>query len=97
MFLLRHLKRADGIEYTADVVLGLQLKLLADADLKLTANGNLTKDAKDKIKAEFDKTPRKLQLVCVKNRNGKSYFEVDLDYYPAFNYFVETNKNNQRY
>jgi len=94
---LEAFKESGGIEYTADVVLGLQFRLLADADLKLNKNGNLTKEAKEQINAEFTKTPRELQLVCLKNRNGKSFFKVDLNYYSAFNYFIEKKEDDRKH
>lgn len=94
---LEAFKESGGIEYTADVVLGLQFRLLADEGLKLNTNGNLTADAKKQLKAEFEKNPRELQLVCLKNRNGKSNFEVDLNYYSAFNYFIEKKEDDRKH
>ena len=50
-------KESGGIEYTADVVFGLQLKLEAGED----------KEAAKK------RLPRKIQLKCLKNRHGENY------------------------
>lgn len=72
-------KESGGIEYTADVLLSLQLKLLADG--KQYTNEEI-QDAKKKI-------PREVQLVCLKNRNGKSNFRVNFDFNPVFNAFKE--------
>jgi len=69
-------KESGGIEYTADVVLGLQYKI-----------SNFTYDDINKAK---NKNPREIQLVCVKNRYGKD-FEVSFKYYPEYDLFVENN------
>jgi len=73
---LEAFKESGGIEYTADVVLGLQYKI-----------SNFTYDDINKAK---NKNPREIQLVCVKNRYGKD-FEVSFKYYPEYDLFVEDN------
>ena len=40
----------------------------------------------DKAKQE---DPRQVELVILKNRNGKSGDTITYNYYPAFNYFIE--------
>ena len=72
-------KESGGIEYTADVLLTLQLKLIADG--KQYTN--------EEIQEAKKKTPREVQLVCLKNRNGKANFRVNLDFNPVFNAFKE--------
>lgn len=68
-------KESGGIEYSSDVLIGLQLK---DA-------GGKTFDAN----AAKQKTPREVQLVILKNRNGKTGVKLDFKYYAAFNFFME--------
>ena len=66
-------KESGSIEYTADVIFGLQLR----------------KDENEDINEVKNQEPRPLKLVTLKNRRGKSYSEIDLDYYPKQNYFVQ--------
>ena len=72
-------KESGGIEYTADVLLTLQLKILS-------IQKNITNEDIRNAKKE---TPRKIEIICLKNRNGKSSFNIDLDFYPAFNIFKD--------
>lgn len=83
------LKESGGIEYTCDVIYGLQLQCL---------NSSLFDDPKMKIKEKRKKireskaeNPRKIELVCLKNRYGISSFSCYFDYYPANDLFVEGN------
>lgn len=72
-------KESGGIEYTADILLTLQLKILS-------IQKNITNDDVRNAKKE---TPRKVEVICLKNRNGKSSFNIDLNFYPAFNIFKD--------
>ena len=95
-------KESGGIEYSADVVWGLQLLI----------EGQRNHEAIEKAKKEI---PRQIQLKCLKNRNGKNY-DVGFFYYPQVDLFepmeeygsfkdykqnasgemVEVNKGNQK-
>ncbi|MDZ4132273.1 MAG: DnaB-like helicase C-terminal domain-containing protein, partial [Dethiobacteria bacterium] len=66
-------KESGAIEYTADVVLALQLRKNGDEDINKLKN----------------QEPRPLELVLLKNRRGKAYDVISLDYWPKQNYFVE--------
>jgi replicative DNA helicase len=70
-------KESGGIEYTADVVLGLQL------DVK-----EFKADVINKAK---NSDPRPIKLVCLKNRYG-ACFECLFDYKPKFDLFEESKK-----
>ena len=70
-------KESGGIEYSTDVLLGLQFKGM---------NAPKTKTEKD-FNAEKQKQPRPMELVVLKNRNGMTGARVDLDYYSRFNCF----------
>lgn len=86
------LKESGGIEYTADVVWGLQLRCLQEElfqktnkDVKLTEKRERIKEAKKQI-------PRELDLVCLKNRYGISSYSCALDYRPDRDYFYEVRQ-----
>ena len=68
-------KESGAIEYSSDVLIGLQLK------------GAGTKDFNEGEQKE--KNPRDIELVILKNRNGKTGKKVNYEYYPQFNYFEE--------
>lgn len=69
------LKESGAIEYTADLVLALQLKGAGEK------NFNPTEEKK--------KNPRQVELVILKNRQGKVGDKIFFSYYPMFNFFRE--------
>ena len=69
------LKESGAIEYSSDILIGLQLKGAGKKDFD--ANEAKTKN------------PREIELVVLKNRNGATGKKVELEYYPLFNYFKE--------
>ena len=73
-------KESGAIEYSSDVLIGLQLKGAGTQDFDVT-------EAKSK-------NPREIELVILKNRNGQTGSKVPFEFYPIFNYFVE-NDNPQ--
>ena len=68
-------KESGAIEYGSDVLIGLQLKGAEQKDF----------DA-DKAKS---RDPREIELVILKNRNGRTGGKSELEYYPMFNFFRE--------
>lgn len=68
-------KESGGIEFSSDVVIGLQLAGVGRADF----NVNQAK-AKD---------PREIELVMLKNRQAKTGDKLKFYYYPMFNHFME--------
>ena len=68
-------KESGAIEYSADVLLGLQLKGAGKKDFDATA--------------EKKKNPRTIELVILKNRNGAVGERATFAYYPLFNFFEE--------
>lgn len=68
-------KESGAIEYSSDVLIGLQLKGAGKKDFDATA--------------EKKKNPREVELIILKNRNGRTGDKVDFKYYPMFNYFKE--------
>lgn len=77
-------KESGGIEYTADVVWGLQLQCIHDPVFSKMNNIN---EKRQKIKDAKRAVPRKVELVCLKNRFGVSSYSCLFDYYPNFDLF----------
>lgn len=73
-------KESGEIEYYADVLMGLQYEAIHSGSYDF-------KIMKDAMNAD----PRKIELVILKNRNGKSNTSTNFNYYPEFNYFENTN------
>ena len=80
------LKESGGIEFTADVVWGLQLQCLND---DLFAKDGKTKEKRDKVRAAKKATPRKIELLCLKNRYGKSSYSCYYNYFAEKDLFTE--------
>ena len=78
-------KETGGIEYTADVVWGLQLSIMNNY---LFNSSPLVIKKREIVKAAKAALPRKVQLVCLKNRYGRSSYTCEFDYYPQFDFFV---------
>lgn len=78
-------KESGGIEYTADVIWGLQLQImnddLFDKEAKLKAKREAVKEAKVA-------NPRDIELVCLKNRYGVSSYCCRFKYYARYDYFL---------
>jgi len=68
-------KETGSIEYSSDVLIGLQLKGAGRKDFDATA--------------EKKRDPRDIELVILKNRNGRVGDRLPYQYYPLFNYFKE--------
>lgn len=66
-------KESGAIEYSSDVLIGLQLK----------GAGEKNFDANEEKK----KSPREIELIILKNRNGSTGDKLGYRYYPLFNYF----------
>lgn len=76
---LQSLKESGGIEYSAEVILGLQYKGCTSKDFDI-------EEAKSS-------NPRTIDLCVLKNRFGESGKKIDLDFYPHFNYFREEKED----
>lgn len=80
------LKESGQIEYTADVVWGLQLQCL---DEDLFCKEKDIKAKRERIEECKRETPRKIKFVCLKNRYGVSGFDCMFEYFPQYDYFRE--------
>jgi replicative DNA helicase len=68
-------KESGAVEYSSDVLIGLQLKGIGNSDFE--------------INKEKSKNPREVELVILKNRNGATGNKIPYSYYPSFNFFEE--------
>ncbi len=82
------LKESGCIEFTADVIWGLQLQCLND---ELFSQEKKTKEKRERIKQAKAENPRKIELCCLKNRYGIANYSCYFDYYPANDLFTETS------
>jgi replicative DNA helicase len=73
---LEAFKESGAVEYSSDVLMGLQLK------------GVENKESFNAAEAK-KKDPREVELVILKNRNGRAGDKIPFKYYPLFNHFVE--------
>lgn len=89
------LKESGGIEYTADVVWGLQLQCLND---ELFNSKEKIKEKRERIKEAKAANPRQIELVCLKNRYGVANFTCKFEYMPDCDLFTqETEGFNKCY
>ena len=72
---MQSFKESGAIEYSSDVLIGLQLEGAGMDDFDV-----------DKAKRE---NPRKIEAVILKNRNGKTGDTITYNFYAMFNYFDE--------
>lgn len=84
-------KETGAIEYTADVIWGLQLQIMSD--WSISSNKESVSEKREKIKQAKLQVPRKLKLVCIKNRLGKNYSCL-FDYYAPYDLFIGVQDNN---
>lgn len=81
-------KESGGIEYTADVIWGLQLQILND---EIFESDKKIKEKREMVRIAKKATPRKMELICLKNRYGISSYKCGFNYYPQFDLFIEDN------
>ena len=80
------LKESGGIEYTCDVIWGLQLQCLNDP---VFDSKEKVKEKRQKVRDAKAANPRKIELLCLKNRYGIANFSSYFDYYPKHDLYVE--------
>lgn len=97
-------KESGGIEYTVDVALGLELKVLTEKEKKKALQDqNASKNSNNKqslsletLEDEYNRIPREITLRGVKNRYGNAKFKVQFKYNPVFDVFVEEGSDNAK-
>ena len=95
-------KETSMIEYTCDYIWGLQLAILdAENDDFYTITGSKGGrserpiDQKRKLVNEAQgETPKHVEFVSLKNRNGKQFFKAFFDYYPQYDYYKRAGDNS---
>ena len=83
-------KESGGIEYTADVIWGLQLNVINE---EIFSKEGKLKYKREKIKQAKRAIPRDIEFVCLKNRYGDSNYTCRFKYYAQFDYFVPVEDN----
>lgn len=81
------LKESGGVEFSADVVWGLQLRILTEQSFIDEKKEPVKRQI---VKEEMKKTPRQIDLVCLKNRYGAPGYTCELNYTPAYDLFEES-------
>lgn len=74
-------KESGAIEYSSDVLLGMQLKGIGCSNFDIN-------EAKKK-------NPRYVEIIILKNRDGITGETVDFEYYAMFNYYRESKPFNK--
>ena len=82
-------KESGGIEYTADVIWGLQLSIMND---EMFDKEKALKSKREAVVEAKKRKPREVELVCLKNRYGISSYKCKFDYYAQYDYFVPRMK-----
>lgn len=80
------LKESGNLEYSADVVLGLELAALK----RLQKECNNKDELREKLDEEKRKNPRKIKIAMSKNRFGEPTGSMYFDYNSAVDVFTET-------
>ena len=78
------LKESGCIEFTADCIWGLQLSVMND---DIFNQEKKIKEKREKVADAKAQIPRDIELVCLKNRFGKSRYSVQFLYYPQYDLF----------
>lgn len=77
-------KESGGIEYTADVVWGLQLKDITKANFEHKS----VNEKREIVRQAKLNNPREIELICLKNRYGKSSYKCGFQYYTSYDLFI---------
>ncbi len=87
------LKETGGLEFTADVVWGLQLSCLTtDPEFLKEENRIKKREIVNEAKAA---NPREIELICLKNRFGKASYSGSFLYYPAHDLFIDHEREEE--
>ena len=82
-------KESGGIEYTCDVIWGIDLLCMDDPIFD--TQGHI-KRKREMVNEAKRADPRAVKLVCLKNRYGISSYSATFEYFPAYDTFVPMNK-----
>lgn len=90
------LKETGSIEFTADMVLGLQLSIMDKQEYEELSDKKIVEKRKKIKEAKMQLPYREVTLVCLKNRYGVSSFETHFKYYPIQDIFRDELKDNKQ-
>lgn len=79
------LKESGALEYTGDIVIGLQFQATA----KISETSKNVAERSKKLAEERNKPIRKMEAVILKHRNGKIGSKTYFDYVPKYNIYKE--------
>lgn len=82
------LKESGCIEFSADVVWGLQLQCLNEP---LFEEANKITQKRKRADEAKEEDPRKIELRCLKNRYGVTHFRCSFSYYPKVDLFNDAD------
>lgn len=77
-------KESGALEYSADFFIGLQFKGAGEKGFDEVEAKKISNDIS---------TPRSVELVILKNRNGKTGEKIEYEMYSAFNFFREVSED----
>ena len=83
-------KESGNIEYTGEVIFGLQLKCINDEKMFDSTTETSAGQKRKKLQDEMEKDPREVELICLKNRYGARFGNrrrACFKYYPACDLF----------
>lgn len=91
-------KESGAIEYSSDVLIGLQYKIMERKDNETEENRrSRVRDELQNLTSNCDVgKPLIIQAKVLKNRNG-ARGSVELDFYPMFNAFQQNSKQNNEH
>ena len=81
-------KESGGIEYSADVVIGLQLYAINT----MPTGKDKENDRREHLNKAKSEIPREIEIVILKNRNGRTGGTHLYKYDPKYNLFIEADE-----
>jgi replicative DNA helicase len=88
-------KESGSIEYSCDVVIGLQLKLGKAEKEAITPGCKENEEMKNNVDKKFSSNEKVIELCILKNRSYKSRGKVNLAYYAEYDDFIELPTDKQ--
>jgi len=73
------------------VVWGLQLQAIHE---DIFNKQSKIKEKRERINQAKKEMPRRIELICLKNRNGISNYNCSFDYYPKYDLFIPTENKD---
>ena len=86
-------KESGGIEYTADVVWGMQLTCMQEPIFEKAANLN---EKRERVREAKAANPREVEVICLKSRYTTPGYRCLFNYYPQYDYFEVCNKEETK-